>query len=101
METLVQIRQIHPATTREYTKQDGTPGRFHSRGFVLGNGVDEFYCEVTGEQALIEPGQLSMGEWRMAHIKCSVRTFTGQTDGQVRHTVNLELRGLGGTPYNR
>ncbi len=98
MELLVKVKKICPATTRDYTKHDGTPAQFHTRGMLLGNGVDEFYVEVMGEQALPEPTQLDTQEWRIASVKAFTRQFTGQ-DGQPRFITTLELKGLSGTAY--
>lgn len=98
MELLVQVRKVCPAQTRDYTRHDGTPAQFHTRGMVLGNGVDEIYVEVTGEQALPEPTLLETQDWRIASLKAQTRQFTGQ-DGQIRFITTLELKGLSGTTY--
>ncbi len=98
MELQVKINQILPIERREYTKKDGTTAEFISRGFCLGNGVDNFYCEATGEQALQDTSHLSLDEWRTARIACSFRPFSDK-DGKTRFIVSLELKGLTGMNY--
>ena len=55
MEKLVTILQQSPLVSRPYTAQDGTQRTFHSRGFILTDGIDEFYAEMTGDAALACP----------------------------------------------
>ena len=55
MEKLVRIIDQLPLSSRAYTAQDGTPRTFHSRGFLLTDGIDEFYAEMTGDAALSCP----------------------------------------------
>ncbi len=99
METMVKVKQVCPAETREYTKTDGTAGLFHSRGLVLGNGVDEIYAEVTGEQALAEPdAALTADVWRTVQLRWTTRMYTAQ-DGKPRYATRAEIRALSGTMY--
>lgn len=51
MEKLVSIIQQREHTARQYTAADGTPKVFHAKGFILSDGIDEFYAEMTGEMA--------------------------------------------------
>lgn len=55
MEKLVTILQQNPLVSRPYTTQDGVQKVFHSRGFILSDGIDEFYAEMTGDAALSCP----------------------------------------------
>lgn len=55
MEKLVTIIQQFPLAARPYTAKDGTPMVFNSRGFLLTDGLDEFYAEMTGDTALACP----------------------------------------------
>lgn len=55
MEKLVRIIDQLPLSSRAYTAQDGTQRTFHSRGFLLTDGIDEFYAEMTGDTALSCP----------------------------------------------
>ena len=54
-EKLVRIIDQLPLTSRAYTAQDGAQRTFHSRGFLLTDGIDEFYAEMTGDTALSCP----------------------------------------------
>ena len=40
-----------PVVARNYTAQDGTQKTFYSKGFILTDGIDEFYAEMTGDMA--------------------------------------------------
>ncbi len=55
MEKLVTILEQFPLSARPYTAKDGTPMVFNSRGFLLTDGIDEFYAEMTGDAALACP----------------------------------------------
>ena len=51
MEKLVTIIEQRPVAARSYTAQDGTQKTFYSKGFILSDGIDEFYAEMTGDMA--------------------------------------------------
>ena len=51
MEKLVTILEQRPVVARNYTAQDGTQKTFYSKGFILSDGIDEFYAEMTGDMA--------------------------------------------------
>lgn len=51
MEKFVSIIEQRAHTARQYTAQDGTQKTFHSMGFILTDGIDEFYAEMTGDMA--------------------------------------------------
>lgn len=55
MEKFVTILEQYPLASRPYTAKDGTPLVFNSRGFLLSDGIDEFYAEMTGDAALSCP----------------------------------------------
>lgn len=55
MEKLVTILEQFPLSARPYTAKDGTPMVFNSRGFLLSDGIDECYAEMTGDAALACP----------------------------------------------
>lgn len=52
METFVTIIEQRALQSRQYQDNQGQTRTFHSRGFVLSNGIDEFYAEMTGDAAL-------------------------------------------------
>ena len=52
MELICRIIEQHPLQKRDYTDRNGQPQTFNSVGFVLANGVDTLYAELTGEQAV-------------------------------------------------
>lgn len=83
MEKLVTILEQYPLASRPYTAKDGTPLVFNSRGFLLSDGIDEFYAEMTGDAALscpdYDPGQLHAMQGYLRH-----RTFVDK-NGVTRH----------------
>lgn len=99
MELQVKINQILPVERREYQKKDGSTGEWISRGFILGNGVDNFYCEVSGEQALQDVTALNLDEWRTARVNLSFRPYDDKKENKTKFIVSLELKGLTGMNY--
>ena len=55
MEKIVTILEQHPLVARPYTAKDGSNMVFNSRGFVLTDGIDQFYAEMTGDAAVACP----------------------------------------------
>ena len=55
MEKFVTILEQHPLVARPYVAKDGANMVFNSRGFVLTDGIDQFYAEMTGDAALACP----------------------------------------------
>ena len=51
MEKLVLIQAVGAYAERQYTRQDGTPEYYRSRGVVMKHGGDTFYGEMTGDLA--------------------------------------------------
>ena len=51
MELFVTIIEQRPLQSRPYTDSQGQNRVFYSKGFVLSNGIDEFYAEMTGDMA--------------------------------------------------
>lgn len=51
MEKIVTIQQQLPLQERSYTDRNGQQQVFASRGFVLSDGIDTFYGEMTGDYA--------------------------------------------------
>lgn len=51
MEKYVTILHQFPLQSRTYTDRDGQAKVFHSRGFHLTDGIDEFYAEIQGDGA--------------------------------------------------
>ena len=59
-----------PLTSRQYTRQDGTQDTFHSMGFELTDGIDTFYAELVGDQALAcKP----LDQTREHTVQCAMR----------------------------
>ena len=74
MEKLVRIIEQHPLASRTYTAQDGTQRTFHSRGFLLTDGIDEFYAEMTGDAALSCP-EMDLGVLHIVQATLRQRAY--------------------------
>ena len=82
MEKLVTILEQRPVVARNYTAQDGTQKTFYSKGFILTDGIDEFYAEMTGDMARdTQPYDTSLLHKVQGYIK--QRSFTDK-NGQTR-----------------
>ena len=82
MEKLVTILEQRPVVARNYTAQDGTQKTFYSKGFILTDGIDEFYAEMTGDMARdTQPNDTSLLHKVQGDIK--QRSFTDK-NGQTR-----------------
>lgn len=51
MEQFVTIIEQRALASRAYTDNQGQQRIFYTRGFILSNGIDEFYAEMTGDTA--------------------------------------------------
>lgn len=74
MENLVTIIDQHPLVSRPYTAQDGTQKVFNSRGFILSDGIDEFYAEMTGDMA-VAAGEYDRTVWHKMQGYIKQRSF--------------------------
>ena len=63
-----------PLASRPYTAQDGTQKVFNSRGFILSDGIDEFYAEMTGDMA-VAAGEYDTGVWHKMQGYIKQRSF--------------------------
>lgn len=72
MEKLVFIAKQLALEEREYTTQNGEKKVMASKGFVLSDGLDIFYAELTGNQAR-ECGELDMDQLYnvQSELRCS------------------------------
>ena len=64
----------HPLASRPYTAQDGTQKVFNSRGFILSDGIDEFYAEMTGDMA-VAAGEYDRTVWHKMQGYIKQRSF--------------------------
>lgn len=51
MEQIVSIIEQKAHVSRKYTDKNGNAQVFDSMGFILSNGIDTFYAEMTGDMA--------------------------------------------------
>ncbi len=92
MEKTIFIKEQFPAQTREYTAFDGTQKVFHTRGFLMTDGVDEFYAELRGDAAL------SVGEFDRTvphRLQCAMQVRPYQTQaGETRYQTQIVINKL-------
>ena len=82
MEKFVKIIDERPVVARNYTAQDGTQKTFYSKGFIMTDGIDEFYAEMTGDMARdTAPLDKALLHTMQGYIK--QRSFTDK-NGQTR-----------------
>ena len=82
MEKLVTIIEQRPVVARNYTAQDGIQKSFYSKGFILTDGIDEFYAEMTGDMARdVQPYDTTLLHAMQGYIK--QRSFIDK-NGQTR-----------------
>lgn len=82
MEKQVFIKEQRPLEARTYTAADGTTKVFHSRGFVLSTGIDEFYAEMWGDMAR-EAGEYDKGVYHTVQGYVRARSYQDK-NGQAR-----------------
>ena len=92
MEKFVTIINQGAHTSRQYTAQDGTQKTFHTMGFILSDGIDEFYAEMTGDMARdCQPYDRTLMHRMQGYIK--QRPFTDK-NGMERHENQIYITNL-------
>ena len=92
MEKLVTIINQFPLASRPYTAQDGTQRVFNSRGFILSDGIDEFYAEMTGDAA-IAAGEYDRTVWHQMQGCIKQRSFQDK-NGVTRYDNQITITKL-------
>lgn len=91
MEKLVSVLQQFPLQERTYQNHDGQNQVFASRGFVLTNGIDTFYAEMTGDYARSQASvQFDPGVMHIAQMQMSVREFKDK-EGNTRYSNEIRI----------
>jgi hypothetical protein len=92
MEKIVKIVEQKAHTARQYTAQDGTQKTFHSMGFILSDGIDEFYAEMIGEQARdCQPYDTNTFHVMQGYIK---QRMYEDKNGQTRYENQIHITKL-------
>ena len=89
MEKTVVIVEQLPLSERSYTDRNGQPQVFASRGFVLTDGIDTFYAEMTGDKARTCP---EMDKNKLHRVQCQLmeRSYTDK-DGVLHHATEVRI----------
>lgn len=83
MEKLVRIKDQMAHSCRQYVTETGERKQFHTMGFMLSGGLDEFYAELTGEKAR-DCGPLDKS--KMYDMEAYIKPRSYETkDGTVRY----------------
>lgn len=88
MELQVIIKEQFPVKEREYNK-NGETRKFASKGFVLTDGMNEFYAEMTGDKAR-NCGSLDEMSAYMVQVEMRHRSYPTQT-GEYAHTTDIYI----------
>ena len=92
MEKTVTIVEQLPLQERSYTDRSGQPQVFASRGFVLADGIDTFYAEMTGDKARTCQ-ELDKNHLHRVQCQLVARTYTDQ-QGALRHATEVRIINL-------
>ena len=92
METFVTIIEQRPLQSRTYQDNQGQSRVFHSRGFVLTNGIDEFYAEMTGDAALNCP-EMDLGVLHIVQATIRQRAYQDK-NGTTRYENQIYITRL-------
>lgn len=92
MEKIVRILEQSALQQRTYTDKAGQQQVFNSMGFVLTDGNDTFYAELTGDratrQAMCDPQYMYGVQLEIRHS-----TYTDQ-QGTLRHKNDIYLNSI-------
>lgn len=90
---LVTIKKSFPMVEREYeNKRTGQKDVFRSKGYILSDGLNQWYAEVIGNQAqFLEKNPLDESQWIQADISFSVREYS-DTNGVVRNSNEVTIQ---------
>ena len=88
MEIQVMIKDQFPLRERQYTK-NGEKKTFASKGFVLTDGMNEFYAELTGDKAR-NCGVMDVMNTYMVQLEMHHRSYTTLA-GEEAHTTDINI----------
>ena len=89
MEKTVLIVEQLPLQERSYNDRNGQPQVFASRGFVLTDGIDTFYAEMTGDKAR-SCQELDKNSLHRVQCQLQERSYKDK-DGAVHHTTEVKI----------
>ena len=89
MEKLVSIISQGAHSQRQFNGKDGQPTVFHYMDFVLTDGIDTFYAEMTGDKARTCP---EMDKSKLHSVQCQLqeRSYTDK-DGVLHHATEVRI----------
>ena len=94
MEKIVMIQQQLPLQERSYTDRNGQQQMFASRGFVLSDGIDTFYGEMTGEYARSQAAvQYDTKTFHTVQAQIATREYRDK-DGNTRYQSEIRITKL-------
>lgn len=91
MEKIVTIQQQFPLQERNYTDRNGQQQVFASRGFVLSDGIDTFYAEMTGDYARSQANvQYDANAAHTVQAQISTREYRDK-DNNIRYHNEIRI----------
>lgn len=95
MQQILRIEKILPLRDRNYTDRNGQPQVFTSQGFLLGDGVNRYYMETTGNYAKAVQGlKLKEGATVTVQFVADARQWTTQ-QGEERYENTFTISNIG------
>ena len=91
MEMYVKIAEVRPLAQYTYEDRNGQPQVFKSKGFVLHNGSNSFYCEAKHKYAeQLEQRSFDLTQWYVADYNVNMRRYN-DSNGEERFSNDVEL----------
>ena len=94
MEKIVSIQQQLPLQERNYTDRNGQQQVFASRGFILSDGIDTFYGEMTGDYARSQANvEFDTKTVHTVQAQISTREYKDK-DNKIRYQSEIRITKL-------
>lgn len=91
MEKLMTIQQVLETVERPYTDRSGNAQVFASKGFVLTDGIDTIYAEMTGDMARANKDtQYDLTTIHAVQMQSQARPWT-DSQGVAHYTTEVRI----------
>lgn len=92
MEKTVVIVEQLPLSERNYTDRNGQTQVYASRGFILSDGIDTFYGEMSGDKARACK-ELDKSQLHRVQCQLQERSYNDK-DGVLHHQTEVRILNL-------
>ncbi len=86
------IKEVLPLSERQYIDKQGAQQVYASRGFILTDGVDTLYAEVSGDKA--RRTDYKAEQWVAVQMTAHAREYTDKNN-QKRYSNEMTITNLG------